>query len=527
MQFYQSTKLIIFIIFLGLLGPARLYGAEFVRILSQSSSGKSYIINFGELDGVMAGDQAELAVNSGGQQNPRIVKMAQLTCVKSVGSKSYWILLGEQSVEKLDLTRPYILLRSGHYAPGVVKRPFNGTRHVYPTGQGASEMNWETEQGMPRELIVGEGDYSSSDNALGPLVATSEIGEMESFENWGEMNSDHYLEEFDTGVSRKFVRAGEKMPLQKREREAKEEAIDSRKSSYYYSLNDLPYGTDMLYEAQLRSEGQSDVKTESTIPNIFEEHVIEVEQDKELYAPAAKRVEQNGGQWSKDFSDEGLKKYIEETGLLYEGRRRKEILEKKNSHEFLFKISRSFNDHTSAEDSENRGAHYSYGIGYEYHFSRSRAALNKWSMDFFGEKGTSFYDIGDADQPINVKIESQQLKVGINYYLSGPSGGVSGNLWYLGSSIGLGGGRAYSSQLSKEYKYQFSTYPSVYLGLKYRFWSPSGKKYGVPIGGGFNGRIVYEQQNLTSEDELSAGDNIVAEVNQANVKLELGLSFYF
>jgi hypothetical protein len=214
-----------------------------------------------------------------------------------------------------------------------------------------------------------------------------------------------------------------------------------------------------------------------------------------------------------------LRDFFVSSGIALERERQKFALENEVGHEFFILYGVDLNSHIDPSDKNYQGSGVSLGIGYDYFLMKTTKKLEHFSLEFFVETANNYYDFGTK----NALAKEISFKLSLNWYLMTPSS-LRKYIWYLGTGIQIGGATLKNVSFSSSYNVQIREFPTIHLGLKYRF---GGRRKGNWINKsiGLHFLLSSGMRSLTVSDQIK--DDIKARLSVGGLRFSGGLSFLF
>jgi hypothetical protein len=275
----------------------------------------------------------------------------------------------------------------------------------------------------------------------------------------------------------------------------------------------------MVEENQMVDEGL--LRMRRTHQTILEEHQGNHKKRQQISALAAQRIKERGGQWSDDFSDEQLRQFIEDNGLQKEVVRQDFFAQNElNDNKVSLKGWLDLFDHTSLEDTANRGFSLGLGLEYEYFLSRLFTELKKWTAAINYGLASSAYDVG------NKNAASKERSIGLigrYYFRNFPTTINEYNAWW-GLGFKKGTARLFNEELVLGESLTYLVLPHLEIGVEYRY--PKGQGLSIDQWGyGFQSTVSYQSLKFDRNNTIVAAKTNSSHYN--SLKIEVGMSFYF
>lgn len=504
-------------------GMALAVGLDEVTLSDISSSGRSVVVDRGNLENYKDGQYAKFFVQSGELDFPKIFLVAEGELIKSFPKKSYWLLAKIHLPKLLQRNSKILVLNSQQVTAG---RPISQKRrHVVLSSEQYDSVDHYLAQNtnnVPDRLLEELDAYEKTDD----LFETKKVPEadqlVETYETMRKTGGQHMSDDYDDESTEKFFVGKKEVHLADLKRAEDKKLLDSIAANYEAKTNRQKFGlTNGLYKDQKKVAGLPDINDRISVTSVYDD-VKEEKKAREIIDPhAVAKIKRDGPAWSEDMDDETLRRYFIRTGLERESRRRELALNELDGNEILFHYSGSTSDHTNGGDPNYRNLGYNLGLGYDLHLSRVNKEMKDWSIQFTLEKGVSDYDVGG----MNARGEEGHYGAYLNYYFINNPLTLNSFIVLGGLGIKAGSINMSNDTLSKEYSYQVLTLPSLQLMTKYRFRSGDLTEDTANVGASLNAGIVIDNKRLSVIDNLD--DDINGKISLTDIRYLVGMSIYF
>ena len=498
-------------------------GLESAEIFLSSSSGKSIVVSRGRVHGLSDGQFATFFLQLGTLEKPKLDKIAEGELIRSLDNKSYWFLHKIYNPGKVRNNSKVVMDIKSKHLRGSREFVVTNRKRIYPDKISNKKITYENENGIPRDIVKAEQDYVATRKLYETKPETDHDIEIHQFDKWSTRKGLTKVDEFMRNFERKFVNENFKD-----ENKSKEE-VEKINSSIYRAqidgflskINSQKYGLKGLYHDQERVKNMILLKERVDIQNVYEVARQDRKRKQILNNTKRSKIERDGSLWSSNFSDEGLRKYMVQSGIEEEERRQYTSLTEKSGNELSFRISSGLVSHSSIEDPNHQNKGYSISLGYEYHLMRTSPELMKFSIEVFLQRSIENVDLGG----INGRLSSGSFGGQIIYYFYNNPVSIKAWSWYGGLGIRRGNGEVTSVDLTAPYDFQVTGLPIWSVGTKYRFRTGDSFDDDIKVGAGFNVRLSGERMNLSSVSAVEDPINSSFVIN--DIKLTVGLSFFF
>jgi hypothetical protein len=488
------------------------YGMQCAKLVTSTNSGKTLKLSIGALHGIRDGDRVQLSIEAGTLDFPKYLPISTAELVKIFPNYSYWYAPKVTKFAKyLKTGRKICMLLESNSLRGRINPKFSykaiGHEEDYVEGD------------IP-ETIIQQGDvepYFVYDNKKnGPKVDKKYVSKGPL----GKSKSAVPLENSDYDEIKYLKSHHTLFDKNKLGQAINREIIDEQHLQQLKKVNKLKYGYDELYYNVAQSNDRSKLKVST--PRVVDEYREKKFEEAEISENTKIMVAKEGKLWSADMDKHELKEYIVKSGIALEKQRRANLLALKSGNEVSFFMTSNMTSNYTTEDPNHQNNGLSLGLIYDFHLVRTSRDFKAWSIDIMAEQGLYSVDLGGG---INGRFSYGSFATHLNYYFWNFPHTLNKFAWFAGVGVKRGNGTISSVNLSKEYDYQVLSMPHMHLGVKYRI--PAARKYELNsnLGFGFGVRMEYESLRISSLS--SVDENIEANRNITNTRINFTLSVYF
>ncbi len=501
-----------------MLGQHKALAFERARILEVSITGRSLILDRGSLDTIREGDLGRFLIQQGPLEGPALGNVAVGEAVKVYQDKSFWYLYAIYDRKAIS--------KDGHLLYAVAKdltrgrKEFRVIRHQLIATEADAKKSKKTISNPQQQHSIEKNFIPEYDLYDTKLPLDNDV-QVEEFSEWEKTDSPEYIEALGkemSAVSLKDIEAT--VETETISRKEKERIAQGMVDEMVVKINETKGHLGKLYRDQVRDPDVRQMqKYTSSRPLYFT--MQEDRKKAEIISPDVKeRIEIAGKFWSGDMSDEQMRRFFIESGLMREHERRRLALESNPSHEFMMRLNYGLTSMADNSDPNYQAPSTSVLLAYEWHMMRTAPNLKRWGVELGYEYGSGRYNLGEN----NVGTKESGIKGKINYYFMRLPSTIGHTIGFAGLGLGLGSADASAAALSREYSYSKITMPSAQLGFKYRLRSGDENDDFYNVGFGFQFVGTYETHKLSTNEELV--DNISGSKSFSELKFSLGLSIY-
>ena len=505
--------ILIFIFFIG--SNSFAYDAlRTVRLTSMSSSGRTIRLDIGKMHGLSSSDTGELSKRDGPVGRPSYNFVGSGKLVKLFQNYSYWYFPVVKN-ELLKVNDIYQIQVRKNVYKGRVDIPIKYNITSATSAKARRDRNEGVDSDFPSSLT-----YQDELNELDSLRDGDDGTKFDGIE----ITKDRSLESQtpvivsgsakDTYSVDTYVRDNsEKINYARKEQLAKDQNLSQIKK-----INSKKYGYDELYQ-------DIDYKTENDLTHMshseFSKYVKDKEYKTDVPESLKRMIEKEGELWSAQMDDTELANFINRTGINKEVYRRSRAQLYDPAHEFSLYLAAHLNQNTSDVDENYQSPGSTAGLMYEYHMQKIDPDYLAWSIDGLIERSVFNFDAGG----FNARMNFNAIGGHLNYYFYNYPMSKRKLAFFIGAGLKYGIGELTSVNISQVYDYSLLALPSAHLGVKYRIPVSKVWQKDFNIGFGFICKITVDNYRFSSVDAVS--DDISGNQSANNIRLDLGLSFYF
>ena len=529
---FSSGKLLInmkktaFLISLLFIGRVYALGLEEVTLQELSTSGRSLVIDQGNLEKFEEGIFAKFYVSKGPKEFPKIFLVGEGELVKSFPRKSYWLIKQVYIPNAMKANSKVLILRSNEITAG---RPLKiKNRHVLISENEYSDVDDYLDKNqnvVPKKLIKEDSNYEPSadifeKNEMADTTPDSDVV-VTTYEKYKKKSSKHFSDDYGELTAQNYFIGNKQVELGDLRRSEDKKLFDSVTDGVEEKTNNMKYGIKSFYREQEREKNLPELASRSEVNSTYDEYK-QNQKEKPIIDPRAiAKVKRDGDQWSSDLDDAALRKYFISTGIEKENRRRALALNELEGHEIMLHFANQVTAHGNSTDPNYQGRGYNLGIGYDLHLARTSEDLKNWSLQFVFEKGISNYSLG----VFNGRSDETIYGAYLNYYFVHNPLTLNSFIWLAGMGIKNGTAAISTPDLDKNYSYQVLTLPSMQVMTKYRFRSGDLTEDNANIGASLNFAVNLDVKNLSVIDQVE--DEINSKISVMDLKYTVGLSVFF
>jgi hypothetical protein len=468
-----------------------------VKILEVSNSGRTIILNIGEVEGLRMEDYGVLIQEEKDQLN----YLASGSIKKLNHHQSLWFLDRPIYPEDLSAKNKLRLGTSKNFlgrkkkiqekklsfeTPGYLSRIKNLPSYVVEV--------FNIKDLTKRNAIILEKKLNVSGESFIP-----------------EVNDSVSIIEVDNNIFDP-IKSSE---LKKKSRESKQARLDTLIKGSVSKINNKASKLPFYHDLDKFSERSSvESSFDSFIDNFDNENNIESK-----YSGSKKYLDPL---WQGDLSDKDLREYFLSMEKRYQKDRGKLVTKNLPGNEIFFRLGYSFIKHTSEIDQSFQSTNKSISFGYEWHLMRVDKSLRYFGLELGIDITNGHYEIRDQE---NFETGDLDFRVMLNLYLNGLPSEIGKFIWYLGGGGRLGSASVTGQNLSGDSSYFKTTFPSGQLGFKYRINGGDESSLLPKIGVGLGALLTLDYLDLSLSNKNF--DNLRGSFSTVDFKFLTGVNFYF
>lgn len=481
-----------------------------VEVLGVTRSGQSMMLGFGSLEGIVAGQKA-VFFSSDTIGKSQIMEVANGEAVKVYPDYSLWYLSAIREASQIKQGIKLGMLSEVEANKGLrplkkdnrlVVLPKTDNDRTYREGE-AADFPPSLARG-PKDFVVGDTQVTQTEKSR-----TVDV-EDPQFYQW----IDGELTEVDGFSDKILFKVKSKYPQKKQS-----EDVEA-------SMRTMAFDSYVKSATQKSQEDMLDIAvTGRDLPpagGTFGNYVDTKRRGKEVTADALTRSKRHGPMWSAGMSDDELRRYIIDTGLAGEIRRREEVLNRRLDHELQFRYSQGLFSNATAVGEKEKMVPKALLFGYETYLQRISPLFNRLTFGAFFESGLGYYD----NNGLNLRAEEYGARFDLSYFPWRIPTEIKELIPFVSAGVKVGVATCENSNLDRPYMYQVMSMPVLSAGLKYRFHAGDELNDFVPMGFGSLFVISYERRQFTTAEVLK--DEGIKESYISNtLSAQIGMSFYF
>lgn len=508
---------------------------ETVKILEVGKSQKTFLINYGVHDGLALGDVAKFYVPSYPQTYLATQYVGTAVLKKVFGTTSLWSIveIGQKQLlepskkmvlfhvddfkgtkEKLEIKRRLVVLSSQiPHQVGEVKdqqgrdQPLALTKNQeeYLRGKTVQTVSPRGGDGSRRAQIVDLGEWATRRNEkYYARNKQSQNGKKRKGDQLNRRLKTLYVSELKRGPTEEEVA-----------NQVLEKDLESQILTHFQNASHEQRDKENFYKDQKKNELMDEFRDEGVQRSVYNEEMEKRDIRYNDYVLTKYYIKRQGPSWSDDMSDDQLSRFVKNKGINLEEERQYQAKARLFYQEFQSLYSFPITDHSSSTGAGNTNRVFSLILGYEFYGVKIHNLFQRWTARGSMRWSEDVYSLNNSNTP----SKEFSVALGINYYIFELPIKMASPLWYVGGGFRRGQSELLLSfsQMSYRRTYLMSSLIGLWTGLKYR-WAQNWGMYS---------ELSYENLNFAVESGQSVATGTPEEFSVNDVKLGLGLNFYF
>jgi hypothetical protein len=473
------------------------------RLLSQSSSGRTVVFNLGSLDGIRSEDHAVIIkqISDSSSSGLRSLPAARAKIVKTTSTQSILILYQVFDQELLVNGQKYVLLTESNLLKGQNIPSVKRTTIIAPQGEASAIVKSAVADEQDR-LAKKADEYQITDRPHEKEFRSDKDFDLIDLEQWEKNKGSRYRTALYKSSNKEEFRKGYRL-----------EAFERIVTAYLARVNDPGFDYDKFYAEQMQEISSNRPKTKSSFNSLYGDFLNKQSQQEVQDAKIYRAILEKGESWSEDFSDEELRKVLNNVSVLQEQGRRKLIASKPLPYNLSFDYGKPSDAQTNADSTYRRNNLSDFAADFEMMPFNKLESLESFTFNFTLRKTNSAF----SNEGSNLDFDNLSASLGANWYVFQTPYLIEEPLFFIGTYLRSGLATVSSPVTGQEAKYSAFGFPGFRTGLRYMF------KNNVGL------RIVASMESLKLErtQANTLGSSLPGSKSLLESKLALGLSFSF
>jgi hypothetical protein len=474
------------------------------RLLQQSTTGQTALFNLGLHEGVQDGDFAVIIkqVKSANARDLRQLPVAKARIIKVNPDSSIWILYHIYQPQLLRKGAKYLILSQSTLLQGRREPVVGRSVVVAPRNKVPEAVNDTLKENDDRlaklkhkyedVALLHDKDYKSENDF-----------DLVDIEVWEKANKQRYRTAFYNSPHEEDFK-----------RRLRLVTFEKLVTAYLNKVNDPDFNYDAFYEEQKRTAFSNEFRVRSNFNSEYESFLKDQSSKVTADAKLHRSLLEKGDSWSEDYSDEELRRTLNEVSVLQEKDRRVFVMAKPNRYSVALDYGTFLNDAQSETDSfHRRDSRYTIDASFEVIPFLKHVTLERFTLDGSFRIGRNAFEVDG----FNADLNEYSLAFGANWYPLYSPYAVESPVVFLGSYIRSGFAAADSPGANQKANYTVLAVPGFRLGLKYILRNNVGL------------RIVTSMETLKLERYESSSFTPVfpEETNLVEAKVGFGMAYSF
>jgi hypothetical protein len=474
------------------------------RLISKSSSGRTALFSLGTHDGVANGDFAVIAkqIRSVEERNLRVVPVARARNIKISPDSSVWILYKVYDSELLVKGDKFILLAESHLLRGRRDPEVGKTTVVTQDTLENQQTKYILEDDKDR-LAKRTEDYDTLAITRDGVVNADTDADQIDVEKWGRQKNVRHRVALFKGPNQKEFKKRLRLST-----------FEKLVTAYLKRVNDPDFNYDAFYEASRRTDFANEFKVRSDIENEYQKYLSAESRRTSADAKLFRAVLLKGESWSEDYSDEELRRVLNEVSVLQETERRDFVGARPNRYNLAFDYGMILTDaQTDRDPGYRRDGNRSFEVDFEAIPFVKHKQLERFSINSSFRLARSAFE---ADS-FNADVDEYSVTLGANWYPVHAPYAIEAPVFLLGAYIRSGYARVVAPTPDEKANYTVLSMPGLRAGMKYL------------LRNNFGLRLIFSMETLKLEQyESSKLDSILpSSTNLVEGKFGIGITYGF
>ena len=474
------------------------------RLISKSTTGRTALFSLGIHDGVASGDFAVIAkqIRSVEESNLRVVPVARARNIKISPDSSVWILYKVYDSELLVKGDKFILLAESHLLRGRKDPEVGKTTVVTQQSLEDQQTKFILEDDKDR-LAKRTEDYDKLAITREGVVNSDTDVEQIDVERWGKQKNVRHRVALFKGPNQKEFKKRLRLST-----------FEKLVTAYLKRVNDPDFNYDAFYEASRRAEFSTDHKVRSDIESEYQKFLSAEARRTSADAKLFRSVLVNGESWSEDYSDEELRRVLNEVSVLQETERRNFIGARPNRYNIAFDYGMILTDaQTDSDTGYRRDANRSLEVDFEAVPFIKHKQLERFSINSSFRLARSAFEA----ESFNADVDEYSITLGANWYPVHAPYATEAPVFLLGAYIRSGYARVVAPTPDEKANYTVLSMPGLRAGMKYL------------LRNNFGLRLIFSMETLKLDQyESSKIDSILpSSTNLVEGKFGIGITYGF
>lgn len=481
-------------------------GIAEARLLSKSTSGKTVLLNVGDLEKIRVGDHGVIMRRIAEQDAPamRLIPIARGRIVRTGPTRSLWYLYDIKDTTQLIMRDRYIVTTEGLMLQGRRRLENDRQRVVELKAKVPQTMN-EKKAGEPDALAYRKDEYAkiSRQHKLGEDWAKD--GVLYDVDEWVSV---------DRAGKQQFAKALWRSPHESDFATQKRlETFEKVVSDYLLRANDPAFNYGDFYSDQTRdSSGLFRLKNNAlSVTEEIRERETKQQSDN---VQAFRKILERGDGWSADFSDEELGTMLNKVGVNYEQERRRSASYESFTTQAAFLGGLNALDNENRADPDNaRTAKFSLEAQYEWFPLHRDPILRQFSLIGSGRYVLDGVSVGQ----LNAQTEEYSFgAAGAWHFLHSPFA-MDRNIPFVSLGVRSGVATLRLPDAGDKANYGVFSFPQLAAGIKYN------RRRGI----GFKASVSVEKLLFEQSSSNRPGGNLPSRLELLEGRLNLGVTKFF
>jgi hypothetical protein len=440
---------------LMLLVPPRLWALNESRLLSQSSSGQTVVFNLGIHDGVKPGDYAVIVkkIRDLSTKDLRIIPAAKARSIKVNPDSSIWVLYHVYDAELMVTGQNFLVLTESNMLRGRRQVRIGRNTLVAPKGEAGEIAKLSVTDDRDR-LAKKKNKYHTITETHGREDRSDMDLELLDLEEWERAKGDRYRSALYKSPNREEFRRAYRL-----------ETFQKMVAAYLKKVNDPEFSYERFYDFQMREDFSNEFRKRSNFSTEYENFLRQQASKASADAKLYRVLLEKGETWSEDFSDEELRRVLNNVSVLQERDRKRIVLARPLRYAAILDYGVHLTNSQSGEDTYQRDSRYALELNLEAIPFLKHETLERFTLNASVRMNKSAFETTN----INVDLDEYSVGFGANWYPLFNPYAIEAPVIFLGMFFRTGFARGTAPSVAQKANYTILSAPGFITGLRYNF----------------------------------------------------------
>lgn len=474
------------------------------RLLGLSGTGQTALFNLGMHDGVKDGDYAVIVkeVKDLSTRSIRLLPVARARNVKISTGNSVWILYKTFHKELLAKGDAYLILSESQMLSGRRDPRFDRISVV----SEKDKIAYGTKNALSNDkdrLSKLQNQYPEIQPLHGPEVRSDRDGELIDVDAWKKVSGSKYRTAIYKSPNAADFR-----------RELRLSTFEKMVTAYLLKVNEPKFNYETFYDEQMKTQFTNEFRQRSNFSTEYENFISTEAQKAVSDARLHRSMLEKGQSWSEDFSDEELRRVLNQVSVLQEKDRRKVVVDNPTRYAVFLNYGMTFNDSQTEKDpGYRRDGRYSVDFDFEGTPVIKHETLERFTLNGTFRINKTAMEASDK----NASVDEVSVSGGINWYPLYAPHAIEKPAIFIGTYIRSGTAKVNSPSLNEKANYTVLSLPGFRAGMRYNFRN----NFGLRVA------LTMETINLDRYEQSKFGATLPDQASLVEGKMNFALAYAF